>query len=267
MPPTTRPQLVFVLALTGRSGTNHLLNLISHHPNIEAASKPFWEDFLLHEAHHLKAFADNAYDHWSDVAGDHALPTIKADLKAALGETLCRFLTRGVETPFVVAKTPSIQNIGMIDQFFPEEKLIVILRDGRDVMASGMRSFGWSLDESAGDWADAADQLLAFCEAVPRDRRLIVRFEDLVADPARTLETVFRHIGVDPNAFNWNETVLRQVIGSSSLRPQSGDLDWKPIDKTKDFDPIGRWQGWTEDEKRRFDSRAGRQLRALKTLT
>lgn len=266
MASTTRPRIVFLLALIGRSGTNHLLNLISHHPSVTAALAPFWEDYLLHEAHHLQTFANHTFGHWAEIAGDRAPPPLNEDLKANLGEALCRFVTRGIETPFMVTKTPSVQNLDLMDTFFPREKLIIILRDGRDIMASGMQSFGWSLEESATDWAEAADRLLAFCDQVPNDRRLIVRFEDLARDPEHVLEKTFRYIGIDPAAYQWNKQHHRQVIGSSSLRREAGDLDWVPIDKPPDFDPVGRWQSWTAAEKRLFDQRAGRQFEALKAL-
>ncbi len=262
----TRARFIFLLALERRSGTNFLYNLIKHHPEIAAAPAPFWEDFVLHEAHRLRGFAEAMFGHWSEVAGAEATPASKQGLEAALGDAVCHFMSRGVERPFVVTKTPSIRNLEMFHRFFPEEKLVILLRDGRDVVASGMRSFGWSLEDTATAWARAVETLQAFCRQAPADRRLIVRFEDLVRDQRLALTRIFGHVGVDPTAYDWTEKAIQRVIGSSTLRDKGSDIHWTPVDKDPDFNPIGRWRQWSEAQKRTFERRAGRQLQALSQL-
>ena len=260
------PRFVFLLALNGRSGTNYLLNLISHHSDIAFARAPFWEDFLLHEAHHLKAFADGVFGHWSRVAGASATTALKQDLEETLGHSVCRFLSRGIDKPFVVLKTPSIQNLQIFYRFFPQEKLIILLRDGRDVVASGMRSFGWTMETASTAWARAADELRTFCQQEAEDRRLITRFEDLARDPKSALVKIFNYIGVDPELYDWSDDAISRVIGSSNLRQDGGDMHWMPVDKDRHFNPIGRWQDWSDAQRRMFDERAGQQLEALRHL-
>ncbi len=262
-----RPRLVFLLAPTGRSGTNYLFRLIVHHPYIAGPEAPFWEDFLLHEAHHLSTYAGNVFGHWSEVADETVPPSTRTDLERALGDALCRLLTRRVEVPHAITKTPSVENIDLIDRFFPDERLILLIRDGRDVVASGMGSFDWTLEQGAAYWAAAMDRLLAFCARTPKARRLILRFEDLITDPKAVLDRVFDHVGADPADFDWTADGLDQVVGSSTLRRSEGDLHWTPIERPKDFNPLGRWQRWNEEEKRVFERLAGRQLEALETLS
>ena len=43
-------------AITGRSGTNYVRDLIALHPDCEKARAPIWEDFFLHEAAPLFEF-------------------------------------------------------------------------------------------------------------------------------------------------------------------------------------------------------------------
>ncbi len=265
-PPATEPRLAFVLALNGRSGTNYLINLLKQHPAIAAAAAPFWEDFLLHESHHLQAFVDGVFTHWQRVAGDQASPALKGSLEQDFGIALRRFISRDVKDPVLVLKTPSIRNIANIQRLFPQEKLIILLRDGRDLLASGMTSFGWALESAADAWAKAADELLRFCDQHPKTDRLIVRYEDLVTDVQPVLASIFTHLDIDPDLYDWGNNALTQVVGSSDLKKAGGDLHWTPIDKPTTFKPLGRWHAWSNEQKAQFETRAGAQLRALQDL-
>lgn len=262
-----QPRLTFLLALNGRSGTNYLMNLLTQHPAVAGADTPLWEDYILHESHHLRAFVDGVYAHWSRVTAGLAKPSIKNVLEESLGEQLRLFVSRGIDEPMVVLKSPTIGNVGNLYRFFPDAKLVILLRDGRDVAASGMRSFGWTLQMAVMAWAKAADELQAFCKQFPQDGRLIVHFEDLVRQLEGTLQRIFEYLDLDANTYDWQNDVMQHVVGSSDLRKNGGELHWDPVSKEPTFRPVGRWKEWSEEQKTFFEENAGRQLRALKTLT
>ncbi len=77
-----------------------------------------------------------------------------------------------------MAKTPSVKNLQLLN-VMPIGKSVVIVRDGRAVVESGMRSFGWSFDAAARMWTRGADTIMQAQEQGVEF--LLVRYEDLVS--------------------------------------------------------------------------------------
>jgi hypothetical protein len=111
--------------------------------------------------------------------------------------------------PVVVVKEPGSHVADHLMSLFPASRLIFLLRDGRDVVDSWLaayRSGSWALDEGAFPATPAGREALvrwqsdvwtfrtdvvqrAFADQ-PADRRVLVRYEDLVADPVRQLARI-----------------------------------------------------------------------------
>jgi Sulfotransferase family len=121
--------------------------------------------------------------------------------------------------PVVVVKEPGSHVADLLMALFPESRMIFLLRDGRDVVDSWLAAYregSWALDEGAFPVTDAGREALvrwqsavwAFRTAVvqrvydehPADRRVLVRYEDLVADPARELARICAYLPVDASA-------------------------------------------------------------------
>ena len=100
---SSAPDLHYVLGITGRSGMNFLANLVWAHRDCSNVDQ-LYEDYFLAEPHRLTGFASD--------------PTASP----------------------AVAKTPSIKNLELLN-VMPIGKSVVIVRDGRAVVESGMRSF------------------------------------------------------------------------------------------------------------------------------
>jgi hypothetical protein len=80
----------------------------------------------------------------------------------------------------------------------PERVRIVhLLRDGRAVAASNRRRMGVPIEESARRWAAENLKVRWALATVPRRSWLVLRYEDLCADPGRALDQVDRLLGVD----------------------------------------------------------------------
>ncbi len=111
--------------------------------------------------------------------------------------------------PLVVVKEPGSQAADLLVRLFPESRVVFLLRDGRDVVDSWLAAYragSWALDEGAYPvadrgraamvrwqsevWAYRTRMVRAVYAAHPPDRRVLVRYEDLVADPAGELARV-----------------------------------------------------------------------------
>lgn len=97
-------------------------------------------------------------------------------------------------------KTPyHVLHIGLLASAFPDARFVHLLRDGRDVASSLVQShFGpENLAEGFLFWRRHVESGLAQGRALPSERYLEVRYEDLVAAPDDTLGRLTRFLDLD----------------------------------------------------------------------
>jgi len=118
-------------------------------------------------------------------------------------------------SPVVVVKEPGSHVADLLVRLFPRSRLVFLLRDGRDVVDSWLAAYrdgSWALDEGAfpateigrlalvrwqaAVWAFRTDVVRRVYEAHPADRRVLVRYEDLVADPVGQLGRIAPALGL-----------------------------------------------------------------------
>jgi hypothetical protein len=254
---------IFVAGIYPRSGTNHLVDLLCAHPDC-ASPAPIWEDYLLAHAGHLEAYAEAVSRHWNPSWG--AGDADRRALLSALGGGIAEFLRSRAKAPRVVTKTPSVAGLAHFAALFPDAHLLVLVRDGRAVVESGVRSFGWFRDGAIHGWARAARDLLAF-EAnarVPGLRYLRVHYEELVGQPEATLRGLMDFLGLDAARYDFARAASLPVRGSSTEgRSAGGRVRWRGVERTADFAPIERFRHWSRAQHARFEWIAGDALRAL----
>jgi hypothetical protein len=153
-----------------------------------------------------------------------------------------------------------IQDLDVVLGLFPDAQIIHVIRDGRDCAASLKRMPWWTFGYPASvyKWVSAIDTALQARERLRPDQYHEVRYEDLVAEPRRHLETLCAFLDEDfdeamlehhrqaevkvPRYKGWHEQVHRPVTG----------------------DAIQRWQRELDDQEvRLFEHVAGRQLEAV----
>ena len=83
-------------------------------------------------------------------------------------------------------------------RIWPEARFIHIVRDPRDVAPSCIQ-MGWAGNVWTGiaRWVDAEDTWDRVCAVVPPERRVEVRYEQLIEDPKPDLERICALIGLD----------------------------------------------------------------------
>lgn len=267
----------FIIGIFPRSGTNYLFNLLGRHPECLAGS--FGEVALLRHSALLVAYAERVVATWAEPWVENGTVSVEGLLEK-LGDGLARFLASGTaaSTPLhnpldaglkkrvLLTKTPDVRGLHNLLRLFPRNsRAVLLVRDGRGVVESGVRSFGWTYEHAIQRWAAAADSIL---EAVGRHQSedsplLLVRYEDLVNHQSATLTRIFEFFGLDPRNYDFSAAQGIGVIGSSDLRERGGQLHWTEVDKPAGFDPLRRFEGWPVSRRIRFAWVAGKQMKAL----
>ncbi len=259
--PTLAGPPILILGITQRCGGNFLFDLIRHHPDCRPPA-PIREDFLLSQAPLLEEYARRVVARWDPEWGVDS--EAEVNLLAHLGEGALSFLGKYVETGRIVSRTPGVESLGRFFKLFPSAKLVILVRDGRAVVESGVRSFGWDREAAIRHWAAAAVTIREFqaAHADERDRFSVVRYEDLYTDTETELRKLFRVLELDPEVYDFGAVSELPVHGSSDLAFEiAGRVHWKPVAKTSAFDPLSRYGHWGRAEHERFNHLAGEALR------
>jgi hypothetical protein len=175
----------------------------------------------------------------------------------------CDKLTRGVGKARWVEKTPRhIYRVREILRYFPAAKIVLMLRDGRDVACSIRDRYGsleagidrWIEDNRAGEpfWDNASVR--------------VVRYEKLVSEFEPTVRAVFAFVGeaFEEAALRFHEKPLyyfssriekpREVFGENNGLYRNWQMN-QPL-----FDGRGKWRALAAEEKRLLKDRAGGML-------
>lgn len=132
--------------------------------------------------------------------------------------------------------------IQSILELFPSAKFIILVRDSRAVsssLAQAGKTWGTKLPTSVREaavwWWRYNSHLLHFMSSLPSSAYLLVRYEDAIASPDRTLTCIADFLQIESTAFTQN------------LRPLS---DLPPTAQTSDPDGFARMRGadgWIAD--------------------
>ncbi len=254
---------IFILGIMPRSGTNFLHRLLCQHPDCGAINTtPVREDYMTHHVNWLSRYVSRLRWQWGHWGADEAFV---APLATHVGKGLSNFLGTLSDASRIVTKTPSVTNIKSFFDYFPHAYLIIIVRDGRSVVTSGMSGFGWNFETASRQWGKAARQILDFSKkhADLADRFKIVRYEQLNADTMDVLKEVLEFLKLDVDRFDFEAALETPIFGSSFLKKEGDQVTWQPQEKKKDFNTGERWSKWSSGRHNRFNWIARKELEAL----
>ena len=261
--PTSPKSPIFILGIMPRSGTNFLFDLLQIHPECGRPG-PISEDFLLRYVEPLIQYGQSVSSHWYHAW--HVDAQLKRSLYGYLGSGLVSFLTSLCEKERLVTKTPSVENLQYYSEVFPLGHLIILVRDGRAVVESGIKSFGWSFETSVQKWTEAAQSILAFRESAQKTslKYLIIKYEDLTDNVEEELTRILKFLDLDAQSYNFEAAANLPVRGSSIHRGKaSSAVHWNPIEKPSDFHSKPRWEHWSRYQHERFSWLAGSSMQGL----
>ena len=261
---THRPA-IFVNGVMPRSGTNFIANALALHPSIAAFPRRMYEFPLLEIGPGARALRHEWLAHYPEngsLVQEHELFAYLAsgwlaDLQA--------------ETPdhHLLFKSPHVRQLGLFRAALPNDRLVLCLRDGRDIVASTLASFEGhsrftrkSFGQLVHEWRLATETVLAFAEGGPHAHPhvTLVRFEDMVADQAAEIRRVLVAIGLDPEVYPFDQLAELPVFGSSAAQ-RKGEWHWQRVARDASFKPVGRFADWPAARKRAFHDLADDTLR------
>jgi hypothetical protein len=229
-----------------------------------ATRPPIYEDELVRRLEDLVRYADRVTTAWPSSWGVD--PGERALLLRSLGDGITAFLNAGGTGRRVVTKDPRVTGLEHFRTVLPDADLLVVVRDGRSLIESGVRSFGWSYESGMRRYAVAAEHVRAFEQAHggAGARHLVVRYEDLVGDLDGTMQRVLEAVGLDPARYDLQAAHDLPVRGSSTLRGAGADaVHWDPVARPEGFDSTRRFEGWSPYLLHRFAAIAGEAQRSL----
>jgi Sulfotransferase family len=136
----------------------------------------------------------------------------------------------GVDDPIVVVKEPGSHAADTIMDLFPDSSLIFLLRDGRDVVDSWLDAYkdgSWATDEGAyplddtgrpalirwqsSVWLHRTEVVQETYARTDPERRVLIRYEEMRADPVAALERICTMLGIDADGEQ-----LQEIAGAHS---------------------------------------------------
>jgi hypothetical protein len=250
-----------------RSGTTLLRGLLQSHPNLTIPTESHFIPSLY------KAYGDPASPEEAIRLGRRILNlqwVQRWELNLApegfancsnYREVVCRVFEAWAERegkPRWGDKTPqNLTEMPTLLAIFPEAKIIHIVRDGRDVAVSWLRTpyHPRNTYYAAYLWHRWVQQAYRTGQAMAPESHLLIRYEDLLRDTPATMHKVCKFIG-EP----YTEAVLqptRVAIGLDTSKHQISSTKIVPTN-------TGKWRtGLSREDRVRFESVAGDLLETL----
>ena len=248
---------IFVRGIMQRSGTNYLQDLLDLHPDVEAQTNVY-EDHLFAESDLLIRYAELTSNAWIGPATEGG--SACDDLLRSLGDALAGYLSAGITRPWFVTKMPSMDGLRAASLLFPRAPVLVVVRDGRAVVASAVATFKVPFDREVTRWADGARAVLRLTRT-GSPNVMVVRYEDLVSNSRETMTSVLEHVGLDVSSYPFDSALALPVRGSSELAGRDG-VHWKPVERAS-ISPELRGANLSAVQLANFDRLAGAELEAL----
>lgn len=279
---TNLPCPILVVSPNSRCGTNWISNTLRAHPACTGSAAPsLGEDWFAFGSKSLVEYVESVArtgygwttpaDPWElekygASSPEGLLQARKRELMARLGESLIHFARpMRPDAQHIVFKQTLVNGLEHVSMLWPQARAIVLIRDGRDVIESIRRTWEHRAQDDAlaeiRVWRDAIRRIKVWLQSPPLPL-LMVKYEQLVAEPERKLRQIFAFLNLETSK-DFLADAAKQVHGSSDIRLREGVMDFRARPMSADFNPLERAANWTEQAQQRFVQEAGAELRWL----
>ena len=182
--------------------------------------------------------------------------------EALVGAAFVGYMHAGIpEQQRLLVKVPRVSYLGYFPTMFPMEDCLLLLRDGRDVVASTLKIWPErDFSSTAKIWCESTILMTnVFKQQIGLRTCRMYKFEEISAKPVQFIHGVCKEYGLNQERYPFESISTLPVQGSSNLSA-AGEVTWQPQEKPKNFVNSGKWQGWTSKEKMRFKHIAGSVL-------
>lgn len=250
-----RAPAIIIHGIMKRSGTVFVGELLGLHPAVHPHPNGIWETPFLSLTGDIRSLGEEfrlAYrQNTGKIGRDDFLPLF--------GSAFITYLYSLVPgNGRMLLKVPGVEYLDYFYDVFPNEQILILTRDGRDLVTSTIRTWP-QLRFSAvcRRWAHSARTIMRFHEFHSgRDGYWQARFEDAVREPEHFVQEACSRFDLEARDYPFDRISSLPVIGSSTTRRQG--KSW--IQRSDQFNPIGRWQEWSVWQKILFKRIAGREL-------
>jgi len=254
-----RKPAIIIHGIMPRSGTVFTGELLRLHPDIQAYPNEIWEFPFLQLTGLFKVAQERFFNTYSQNIGKIGMD----DFLPIIGSSVIAYLYGHLPSEKrMLIKVPDMRYLNYFNTVFPYENLLLLLRDGRDVVSSTMRTWPEkNFIDVCERWDLSAKMALKY-QNIHSDHTngyWLARYEDAVKDPRAFVTEACRHFALDVNRYPFDQMEDIRVIGSSSQK-KDGKVTWDSMDKPKNFNPQGRWKDWSEKEKSTFKKIVGDSL-------
>lgn len=255
-----RGPAIFIHGIMPRSGTVYAGELLRLHPDLYAYPYQIWEFPAL-------CVTDKVLELQRDFIEGYRLNQKKfedGDFLPVFGGALMAYM-HAVTPPGqrVLMKMPSVQFINYFFTMFPKENLLILLRDGRDLVHSTLRTWKQlNFIQVSLRWNRSARIILETLEQFRRTGQSgywLAKYEDALLDPESFVRNACRAFELDEDRYPFDRIADIRVIGSSKLESK-GEVRWRHLDRPKEFKPLGYWKEWSALRKAVFKAIAGQAL-------
>jgi len=205
-----------------RGGTSIVSQLLAAHPEVRSVGRgPFNEGQYIWR----RRWRDWSRHRW-------ALPPwrwyLQRDERAATPAAVAFFrnaFAEAMPSPGrMLEKTPAnALRLRFINALYPDCYFVHVLRDGRHTTASLIARRVWPT-VAPHQWVQAHRIALKDLALLPQERACVVRYEELVADPTRTLEQICRRCRL-----SWDDSSGEAVLSTARQRLVTVEDRWSRL--------------------------------------
>ncbi|MBN2662022.1 MAG: sulfotransferase [Bacteroidales bacterium] len=246
---------IFIIGIAGRSGTHYLKQLLKKHQDVQV-SLLNREDHFVSELNYLELYVKNISYFWKRNDKEHEEKIVK-NLKKGLGDGIIKSIHTKEQTKYFLLNTPYTHNIHLFKEYFPDKKLIIITRNAKDLVESGVRSKFWNYEEGFELWNRSAKRIIEF-KNKNKDNFLIVKYEDLFLNTENELKKIFEYLNIKSDKYPFETLNKIPVQGSSDAKNEKKTWEYKNIKSNENFRPLTRAEKWGTIRKWRFNWKCGK---------
>jgi len=256
-----RQSALMIYGVTPRCGTNYVGPLVALHPDLSPWPNRIHEIPYLRLTNYILEFEKEFFRDCKRNIGKLG----ENDFLAIFGASFIGYMHSYMADPDkkMLLKEPDMRFLAYFPVVFPNEQLLLLLRDGRDVVYSTLKSWpGWSFVDACRHWEKSARLMLQFYSQHKDNPQYgLFKYEDALSGPENFIREVCDKYSLDSSEFPYDRIDDLKIVGSSTDSRKDGHVDWHHhVERSSNFKPTGRWQEWTEAKKATFKKIAGQTL-------
>lgn len=263
-------EVVYIVSPTQRSGTNYLISLLNKHKDLHWPNNDEFpsEACLYSNSNNLKTYCGQTTSLWGKWTknGKKSLEYQTKELLSSIGNGILDYAYKFVpKGKTLLLKTPDSHQLENLFLLFPNAKVIILNRDGRDTVQSFSKSWGQKLAFGlmCKRWSKRVSSINKFVESARNsgfsDQILQVRYDNLNNNTGAELSNILEFLNIDKTNYPFQEAENSPIFGSSQYKTND-KVQWVPLDKTKNFSATNNWNNWNNWQKKVFKWFAGSEL-------